>query len=48
MSTLVYVAIGYAVCVLFPIPGLNAFIISLWAKGWTALKAKLASTPPAK
>ena len=24
--------IGYAICVLFPIPGLNRFIIDLWLK----------------
>lgn len=30
------VVIGYFICVLFPIPWLNSFIISLWAKLLTA------------
>jgi hypothetical protein len=32
MSSLFLLIIGYAVAVLFPVPYLSAFVISLWAK----------------
>ena len=36
--------IGYVICVLFPVPWLNSFIISMWGK---MLSSKtVAPTPP--
>lgn len=29
---LLYMLVGYVVCVLFPLPWINRFIIDLWAK----------------
>lgn len=32
LSSHLELVLGYAICVLFPIPWLNAFIIDVWAK----------------
>lgn len=34
-------ALGYALCVLVPLPGLNRWIIDRWRGGWEWIKARL-------
>jgi hypothetical protein len=35
LSNHLELVVGYAFCVLFPLPWLNSFIISMWAKVFT-------------
>jgi hypothetical protein len=49
VSNAFVLAVGYAICVLFPLPGVNAWIISKYATVWTWVKSKVLGTvaPPA-
>jgi hypothetical protein len=41
---MLYFILGYAVCVVFPIPWLNVFIIGLWARLYTQLESWIKGT----
>ena len=38
LSTLFDVLVGYAICVLFPLPGLSRLILDGWARLWASIK----------
>jgi hypothetical protein len=47
ISMIIYLAIGYAIAVLFPMPFISQAIINGWAKIWAYVKSKVSSTPTA-